>query len=281
MEDKTDNEKNEIVTLRSVDNKDLLSFKNAHKNDSRIRFQELGHKYWIDEDDTNIVSCTTYIHQFFGEFDSDGIIKSILKSKKWKTDNTYKYYKKTYDDIKKMWDDNAKEASNLGTIMHAKIEHFYNDLEVEYTDECVDFLQFLDFYSEHENLEMFRTEWVIFAEDLRITGSIDAVFKNEDGTVTLGDWKRSKQINFKAFKGDMANHPFEYLEDCNYIHYCLQLNLYRVILEKYYDLKIKEMFLGVFHPDNKDGKFLKINIPIMVKEGEMLLEYRKKQLENL
>jgi hypothetical protein len=54
----------------------------------------------------------------------------------------------------------------------------------------------------------------------------------------------------------------------------LQLNLYRVILEKYYDLKIKEMFLVVFHPDNKDGKFLKINIPIMVKEGE----YRKKTI---
>ena len=36
------------------------------------------------------------------------------------------------------------------------------------------------------------------------------------------------------------------------------------------------MFLGVFHPNNKDGKYMKINIPIMQKEAELMLDLRIK-----
>lgn len=266
-----------METIRTCNDSNLLSYKNSHKNDSRIKFQEEGHIYWIDDDSTNLISCTTYIHKFFEDFNTDKIIKNIISGFKWKNDPTYKYYKMTYEEIKKLWDDNGKNASKLGTELHAKIEIFYNDLEVEYTDESTDFLQFLDFYENHQDLEIYRTEWMIFAEDEKITGSVDALFLNEDGTLTIGDWKRSKKIDFESFGGKTGKEPFEYIEDSNYNHYCLQLNLYKGIIEKYYGFKVKDMFLGVFHPENKDGKYLKINIPIMEKETELLFEYRQKQ----
>ena len=254
-----------------------ISEKNAHKNDSRIRFRDVDHKYWIDDDDTDIISCTTYIHSFFDDFNSDMIINSIVKSIKWKVDKSYKYYQMTRDQIKNSWALNSKEASEKGTRMHAMIENFYNDLEISYIEEEMPEMdQFLEFYANHENLQIYRTEWMVFAEDLRLTGSIDAVFKNEDGTLTIGDWKRSKQISKKSFSGNKRGKPpFKHLPDCNFTHYSLQLNLYRIILEKYYDFKVSSMFLGVFHPENKDKKYIKIDIPIMESEAESLLQYRR------
>ena len=77
----------------------MLSEKNKHSFDIRIKFREKGHKYWIDNDDTDIVSCTSYIHSFFEDFDTYGIIKNILKSDKWKNDPEYRYYQKTETEI--------------------------------------------------------------------------------------------------------------------------------------------------------------------------------------
>jgi ATP-dependent DNA helicase PIF1 len=253
----------------------MLSKINPHPFDSRIKFRDEGHKYWIDGDDKDLISCTTYIHSFFEHFDSDKIIKNILSSEKY-NDPEYKYYKMSYDDIKSQWDNNCKEASESGTKLHENIEHFYNKLKVENNSD--EFKQFLQFYEDHKHLEIYRTEWMIFSDILRITGSIDAVFKNNDGTLTLGDWKRSKEIHMNSFGNKWGKFPFQHIEDCNFYHYSLQLNLYRTILENFYEQKVKDMFLVILHPNNKDNKYIKINVKRMEKEGDFLLDYRKNQL---
>ena len=141
--------------------------------------------------------------------------------------------------------------------------------------------QFMQFYEDHKDLKVYRTEWMIYSESLRLTGSVDIVFKNDDGTVSLGDWKRSKEIHYKSYGNKCGQYPFEHLPDCNYYHYSLQLNLYRVILEKFYDIDVKDMFLIICHPDNKDGNYIKIPVNRMTKESEYLLDYRKQQLIDL
>ena len=84
-----------------------LSEINKHKNDSRIRFRDEGHKYWIDEDDTDLVSSTTFIHRFFEHFDIDEGVKNILNSPKYK-DPDYEYYNMTANQIKQKWKDALK-----------------------------------------------------------------------------------------------------------------------------------------------------------------------------
>jgi hypothetical protein len=260
-----------------------LSEKNAHKNDPRIKFQDEGHKYWIDDDGNNLISCTTFIHSFFSDFDSDTVIRCIVRSAAWRNDPSYKYYQMKPADIKKSWDDNSKDASSRGTAMHALIEKFYNNVEISFDeDEMPEMTQFLNFYQDHENLVIYRTEWMVFAEDVRITGSIDAVFIDEsDGSLIIGDWKRSKKITRPRAGGGgakRAKHPLSHIEDCNYNHYCLQLNLYRFILERYYGFVVKAMFLGVFHPQNTNNKYIKIDVPIMQAEAELLIESRRGNL---
>ena len=96
-----------------------LSIKNKHQSDDRIKFQDIGHKYWIDGNDNDLLSCTTFIKKFFNEFDFDSIIKNIIKSEKY-NDPTYKYHNMSYEDIKKEWDKNSNESTDLGTKLHLR-----------------------------------------------------------------------------------------------------------------------------------------------------------------
>ena len=51
---------------------------------------------------------------------------------------------------------------------------------------------FMNFIADHPHLKPYRTEWMIFDEDVKIAGSIDFVSENDDGTLTIYDWKRCK-----------------------------------------------------------------------------------------
>jgi hypothetical protein len=248
----------------------LLSEINKHEFDSRIRFRDQGHKYWIDNDDTDLISSTTFIHNFFEHFDENEGIKKIINGSKYKNPD-YEYYNMTPKEIKKIWD----QSRDLGTKMHKDIEDFYNDIDVK--NDTDEFKQFLQFYKDHENLKIYRTEWLIFADVFRITGSIDATFINDDGTLTLGDWKRSKNINIESYNEKMGFFPLKNVPDCNYYHYSLQLNLYRTILEKFYGKRIKEMFLVVLHPKNKN-EYKKIMVKKMDREIQVMLDSRKQEL---
>ena len=73
------------------------------------------------------------------------------------------------------------------------------------------------------------------------------IFKKDDGTYVIYDWKRSKDIKeFNDFnKGIRICND---LDDCNYNHYCLQLNIYKKILEDHYAKPVSEMFFVQLHP---------------------------------
>jgi uncharacterized protein (UPF0332 family) len=254
----------------------LLSTKNKHILDKRIKFQDEGHIYWIDNDNIDIISCTKLIHSFSKEFNADKIISFICKSFNYKKNPDYKYYQIPQEDIKNMWIKDGKDASDAGTKLHADIEMFYNSKHVNNTSP--EYLQFLDFYRDHSHLKIYRTEWCIFLDTVKITGSIDAVFENSDGTLSIYDWKRSKEIKRAGYRGEHLKYPFEHLPDCNYSHYSLQLNLYREILEKIYGKTIKDMCIVVFHPDNKDCEYIKIYVPRMDDEMKNLMKCRIREL---
>lgn len=254
----------------------FLCTKNKHELDDRIRFQEKGHKYWIDNDSTDVVSVTTYIKSFFEEFDTDRVISGILKKYEYHNDPSYKYYKMDPEVIKYMWEKNRDESSGKGTDLHKNIEDFYNNLYPD--DDSIEFQYFLNFYKEHnDKYEIYRTEFLVFSEILKITGSIDALFQNIDNeTFSIFDWKRSKEIKKVSYMDKKGKFPMDNILDCNYYHYSLQLNLYRILLERFYNIHITELFLVILHPDNSN--YLKISVNIMEDDAELLLLFRIKEL---
>ena len=231
----------------------LLSEKNKHDRDLMITFEEGPHIYTINGD-SSYTSVTTFNHKHFDVFDADKIIDNMMNSHKW---GSNKYFGMSKNEIKELWKNNGKNAAEAGTKLHYDIECFYNNSpNINDTDE---YQFFLNFSKNHNNLTPYRTEWMIFHENYKIAGSIDMVFQNEDGTLSIYDWKRCKDIQKtsswnKFSKNDIISH----IPDTNYWHYCLQLNTYKFILEDKYDKVIKDMYLICLHPEKSDYEKIKV-----------------------
>ena len=115
---------------------------------------------------------------------------------------------------------------------------------------------------------------MVYDEDLRLAGSIDMVFQNEDGTLSIYDWKRSKGIEKTSpFNECSTNELTSHLPDTNFWHYSLQLNVYKAILEKNYGKTVKELFLICLHPNHKN--YQKIRCADLSEEVKNIFEQRK------
>tara|TARA_B110000967_G_scaffold207760_1_gene257941 strand:- start:1940 stop:2725 length:786 start_codon:yes stop_codon:yes gene_type:complete len=256
---------------------DYLAEKNKHPRDVNISFEEGPHIYTVCGERGTYTSVTTWNHTHFDKFDADAIIDKMMKSKNWNNPN-YKYYGKTREEIKKMWDDKRDHAACAGTNMHNDIEKYYNGIEVINNSE--EFKYFKKFVDEFPELKPFRTEWMVYNEDLKLSGSIDMVFENTDGTLLIYDWKRCQEIQHDAQFGKYSSTScISHLPDTNFWHYSLQLNMYKNILEQKYNKQVTELYLVCLHPENAYKKYERIAVPILTDEMNKLIELRKKQVE--
>ena len=264
--------------------KNVLEEKNRHIRDQNIEFFEESHKYIVNKKENDLyTSVTTFIHSHFSKFDSDKIIFNMMRGKNWNKNN--KYWGMTPFDIKKSWDTNGKEQAGLGTKLHYDIECFMNidikenDIQIDYKHKDilqiyefenssprvdqgeaaprVEWEYFLNFVRDHPEFQPYRTEMRVYDDQIKIAGSIDMIYKNNDGTFSIYDWKRSKGIETKnIYKKFSTTECIKHLPDLNFYHYSLQLNLYKYILEKNYDFKIKDLVLVQLHPNFENYKLI-------------------------
>ena len=180
----------------------------------------------------------------------------------------------TTEKIKLIWDNNRIEAGNRGTFMHLTFELFLNCSSISfYTVELELFMRYL---LTLRHLTAYRTEWCIWATDERLAGSIDFVARREDGQLVLYDWKRSKLLSSKY-----SNHwrhmsgPLDHLEDCAGIHYRLQLNAYKWILERYYGVIVASMHVVCTHPELHEAGAFVDNVPDMSSEIDAIMVHQR------
>ena len=181
---------------------------------------------------------------------------------------------------KKEWKDNGIAASTAGTKMHYDIECYYNDMEVEVEEDCVEW-QYFEMFEEEwgQHMTPYRTEWMIWDDKLKFAGSIDMTFLNSDGTIEIYDWKRSVGIK-KENQWQSAITPcIDHLPDCNFYHYSLQLNTYKALLEKNYGVKVGGMYLVCLHPNNENKSYQRIEVADLQKEVKDLFRLRRLMLK--
>lgn len=233
---------------------------NSHPRDAQITFDEPTHVYSVNGSSKKIISCTKFVHNCFPHFNADLVIKKMMASSNWPNN---KLYGKTPNEIKAEWDANRDASSSAGTLMHLAIEQFMNraydkiDPSIKASKEWKYFTNFWNDVS--DNLVPFRSEWNVWSEEYKLAGSIDMVFYNKStNSYVIYDWKRSKEIK-TTNPWEQALDPISHLPSCNYWQYTLQLNAYRWFLETYYGLKISDMCIVVFHPDNNNYKLYHLN----------------------
>ena len=278
---------------------DVLKNRNGHDRDQYIKFYEEGHKYEILLDlDSKYTSVTTWNHSHFPKFDADKIISSMMKGKNWNIN--HKYWGLSPEEIKAKWDDNKNSVAGAGTDMHYEIECFMNNnyfqSNFEYThkdlydfynysidkeehiNKPIEWQYFIEFVKNTPHLKPYRTEWMVYDEDVKLSGSIDMVYENPDGTLDIYDWKRAKEINYINNWNKTAINPLiNHLPDTNFWHYSLQLNTYKKILENKYGKKITNLNLIKLHPENTTNTYEILEVPILNKELSDLFQERKMQ----
>ena len=253
-----------------------LAIENPHPRDAYIEFDEGPHIYTV-HGMQDYTSVTTWNHQHFSHFDADAIIDKMMLGRNMQ-DPSYKYYGMTRNEIKQLWETNRVQASGSGTKMHNDIEKYYND--EPYENNSIEFQYFLNFVADFPELKPFRTEWMIYHEELKLSGSIDMVYENPDGTLLIYDWKRAKEIRHEDNFNKCAMTPcISHLPDTNYWHYALQLNTYRAILEEKYEKKVVGLYLVCLHPDNVYKNYERIVVNIMENEIKELFDLRKHELD--
>ena len=253
----------------------------------------------------NYVSVTTWLHSHFEHFNADAIIDSMMASPKW---TASVYYGKTREEIKMGWDTSRDEAALAGTELHHAIECYYNAIPLavgtaipsvslplalscphnnkhkcQHTGVWGQSPHFMNYVKTHAAAFIpYRTEWMVYDEDVKIAGSIDMVYEDPsgDGSLMIYDWKRCKEIKKTGgFEKYSTTECINHLPDTNFWHYSLQLNIYKAIIERNYGKKVSQLMLVCLHPNNKNKDYLLFKVPDLQNEIRDLFELRKKQIQ--
>lgn len=233
---------------------------NVHPRDSRLSFSPDSHQYIVDG--LTLQSVTDFVENCFPKFNAIEHAQKVAARSG-----------KSPDEILKQWEEKGKESRDLGTVLHKKIENYYQGTPCVIDDAFSLFKIFADKYQ----LCAYRSEWAVYDTDYNIAGTIDFV-DYQNGEFIIYDWKRSDKViengmPVKTSKyGEKGLPPIEHLDNCAYYHYALQLSMYKFILEKNYGMTIKDLRLGIFHPSYNKPYILKM--PYLEQEINTLMELR-------
>lgn len=239
-----------------------------HKN-LTMTFTEADHSY-IDSKNRRYTSVTTLISFGFEKFDSERIAKAkaAREGGDWK-------------ELVQEWAEKGKMAADLGTRIHENCENQILG-KVEKMHLPVNISEKINFDFAYKAVEKIKNnhhyvklepEKIIFSPILKLAGSIDLLVTKDDGSYIIYDWKNVKGITNLGFNGKTGIlECTKNIQDSNYWHYALQLQIYEIILkvEEYIpkNAKVKRV-LNVF----EGGVFNQYDLPSMKDAATGLIKW--------
>lgn len=239
----------------------------VERNGHRMTFTEDDHSY-VDENKARYVSVTQLIGAAFEKFDAEAIAK-----KKAARDGS------DWQKLVLEWQKNGEKAANEGTRLHFNCEQqilgrYDNMLQPESINEKINFdlaKKAVDELKNDRTICNMTPEKLVFSPKLKLAGSIDLLCEKTDGTYIIYDWKNIKDLSTTGFKGKTGIlKPVANLQDSNFWHYALQLQIYEIILkfERYVDRDAKFLrCLNVF----MNGRMRTVELPDVMKEAKGLI----------
>lgn len=199
-----------------------------------LKFDSVKHTYKIGRQ--KLLSVTVWVKSFFNKFDSKAVAKKVQFFKKQKGE------KVTIKQILAGW----KKSADEGTLVHKELEDFiaYDELYpaslkgIKGAEWLTRFIKTIDC---KKGLSL-MSEVQIFDKELGLAGTCDLVIQKDDKEIIIVDWKTNSKISMEN-KYQKSKHPlFKNIDDCNYVHYTLQLSAYAYILERQ-GYKIDKLYL--------------------------------------
>jgi len=204
-----------------------------------IKFIEKTHSYLsTGEHDVEWTSVTSLISKYKEFFDQDAVAKKCVRNKK------SKWYGLVPKDVKAIWKEEAKRATDLGTFYHNQREDellSLNSLGREGKDLPI-FRPVIDEEGVKHSPEQVLDEGVypehfVYLMSKGICGQADYV-EVVNGKINIMDYKTNKEIKTSSYVDWEGNSkkmlaPLQHLDDCSLNHYRLQMSLYMYIMLKH------------------------------------------------
>lgn len=212
--------------------------------DHDLHFDPVRHEYF--HRGRRLRSVTELIEHYSQPFDAESHAAGVSRRRKI-----------SKDQVLKEWSRKGRQARALGTAVHNEAERIVWQiaLDKEWFPRPDLFAQWEDgahadvrlgycaalwrYFRDHGDLFYARAlapEIRLADPDLGLAGTCDLLYNDAHGDVMLLDWKTSATIT--AVGWSRMRPPLADLEDANWIHYSLQLWLYRLMLERRYGLQV-------------------------------------------
>jgi len=182
------------------------------------------------------------------------------------------------EEILDFWGKNRDE----GTRVHNAIEHYGAYAKVR--DEDSDLLDISrDINATYKDYYQSYSELTLYNEETKTSGRSDRISvlsKTKNSWFDVDDYKRPAEeaIKFYSNSNETMHPPFNYLQNCTYVRYSLQLSTYAYMFEQLTGMRCRSLTITVIKNDNKN--FFRVPVMYMKPEVEHIFRERKKQLAN-
>ena len=282
------------------------------KENEFVQYNDEVHKYWTKDTQQNCISVTTLIHQFttfdeefwssyktlekmLSEEDFKSIkgdltkIKtmSVIETKKKLFDINEDEFQENRKILLKEWEDKREASCVRGTAIHREHELAHlagNTKELQhlglggkFTTNTTNKIE-LGARGIYPELLLSR-----ISDDglLRIAGQADLIIIDGMDVYVL-DYKSNRSIDKKSFfdartkKSSKMKYPLNNIDDCNFMHYSLQLSTYAWMIQQInpnFNIKL----LMLIHYDH-DGGCTTYECDYLKDDVERMLKWYKKEV---
>jgi len=178
------------------------------------------HTYTNIHNSEKYMSVTTLIGKYKKPFDKDYWSKKIADRDG-----------KDPDQVLKEWASITKTAQNRGTNIHSVMENYlkdqfitegYEELIKSFDKKCTGVIK------SNSNILCERT---VYSHEYKLAGTADVIVENKDLFYIL-DFKTNKKFNFISKYSDYFYEPLDYLQQCEFTTYTIQLSIYAYLHEQ-------------------------------------------------
>jgi hypothetical protein len=217
-----------------------------------VRFIADSHSYQSVTESEAIewVSVTSLVGQFKPAFDPKTMSSKSSKNKK------SKWYGMSPEEIQQVWKNETNRALGLGTWYHNQREEDLCSLDtLERRGKIVPIIKPLiidgiKYAPEQKLSDGVYPEHLAYLKSAGLCGQSDLV-EVVDGYVDITDYKTNKEIKTEGYKNwegivSKMNGPLSHLDDCNLMHYNVQLSLYMYMILRH-NPKLKPGKITIHH----------------------------------
>ncbi len=167
------------------------------------------------------------------------------------------------------------EANTYGTYVHDTIEKYLKANKWWFPED--ELAQKV--IAGYENLKVdegmcMYPERIMFADEYSLAGMSDLIIDIDPVFFDVGDWKTNRLFNFwNPYGHETLLKPFDYLQNCQWSIYTLQLSTYALMYELETGKKCRHIWIGYW--DKIAESFTKIPVMYLKHEAKKLLELHK------